>query len=275
MLESIQERGNPFGEDVEKRTETYPSSFVQPDGQVDAMLFLGCVPSYQDSRIVPAVMKLMDRVGVHYGTMGSREHCCGYLAYLVGSMGEFRKSMDANLALWEKNPAGVLVTTCAGCYKTIKDLYPKHSDRPVPQVLHLVEYMDRLIQDGKIPFKGSFPAKVVYHDPCDLGRHMNVFDPPRRVLQAVPGVQLLEFPMNRLLAKCCGGGGGLKGFDFGMSDDIAFKRVQQARDVGAEVIVSACPSCKRSLQAAAGRLKREEKVKIQVMDITEVLAKAL
>jgi glycolate oxidase len=278
MLASIQEKGNPFGEPQEKRTEIYPSSFVQPEGPLDVMLFLGCVPSYQDVRIVPSVMKIMDRVGVRYGTMGSREHCCGYLAYLVGSMGEFHKSMEANLSLWEKASPEYLVTTCAGCFKTFKELYPKHiahNVRPLPQVLHLVEYVDRLIQEGKVQFKGQFPGKVVYHDPCDLGRHMNVFEPPRRVLQAVPGVELLEFPMNRLLAKCCGGGGGLKAFDFGMSDDIAYKRVQQARDLGAEVIVSACPSCKRSLQAAAGRLKREEKVKIQVMDIAEVLAKAL
>jgi glycolate oxidase len=145
----------------------------------------------------------------------------------------------------------------------------------MPQVLHLVEYMDRLIQEGKVRFQGAFPARVAYHDPCDLGRHMGVFEPPRRVLQAVPELELLEFPMNRLLAKCCGGGGGLKAFDFGMSDDIAYKRVQQAKEIGADVIVSACPSCKRTLQAAAGRLKREQKVKIQVMDITEVLAKAL
>lgn len=275
MLQSMTEKGNPFGEEPEKRTETYPSGFVQPQGKVETMLFLGCVPSYQDTRIVPSVMKLMDRVGISYGTMGEKENCCGYLAYLVGSMGDFSKAMEANLNLWEKSSPENLVTTCAGCYKTIKQLYPRHTRRPVPKTLHLVEYMDQLIQEGKVSFQGAFQAKVVYHDPCDLGRHMNIFEPPRRVLRAIPGLELLEFPLNRLLAKCCGGGGGLKAFDFGMSDQIAYKRVQQAREIGAEVIVSACPSCKRTLQAAAARLKREEKSKIQVMDITEVLAKAI
>ncbi len=117
--------------------------------------------------------------------------------------------------------------------------------------------------------------KVAYHDPCDLGRHMGMYEPPRQILQAIPELELLEFAQNRQLAKCCGGGGGLKAFDHTMSDEIAYKRVQQAREIGAEVIVSACPSCKRNLQAAAGRLKREEKVKIQVMDMAEVLAKVL
>jgi len=193
----------------------------------------------------------------------------------VGAMNEFRNAMERNLESWRGRSPETIVTTCAGCYKTLKDLYPKYAQDSMPRVLHLVEFMDELISAGKVSFKGSFPAKVVYHDPCDLARHMKVFEPPRRVLKAVPGLELLEFPMNRLLAKCCGGGGGLKAFDFTMSDDIGYKRVLQARDIGAEVIVSACPSCKRTLQAAAARMRREQKVKIQVMDITEVLAKAL
>lgn len=275
MLQSMEQVGNPFGEDPQKRTETYPSDYVEPRGPVDALLFLGCVPSYQDTRIVPSVMKLMDSSGISYAAMGNKEHCCGYVAYLVGSMKEFHKAMETNLSIWEASSPGTLVTACAGCYKTIKDLYPKHTDRSLPKTLHLVEYMDQLIQEGKVVFRGSFQAKVAYHDPCDLGRHMNVFDPPRRILAAVPGVELLEFPLNKQLARCCGGGGGLKAFDSELSNDIAYKRVLEARDIGAEVIASACPSCKRTLQAAAARLKREERVKIQVMDIAEILAKAI
>lgn len=278
LLDNMKQRGNPFGEDEAKRTELYPASYKEPEGSLDVLLYLGCVPSYQDVRIVPSVMKLMERVGVRYGSLGVKEHCCGYLAYLVGSMDEFRKSMEANLSSFSRVGPGLLVTTCAGCYKTFKELYPRYMGEeapPMPEVLHLVEYVERLLAEDKLIFRGTFPAKMVYHDPCDLGRHMGVYEPPRRVLQAVPGVQLLEFPLNRQLAKCCGGGGGLKAFDNSMSDEIAYKRVRQAAGIGAEVIVSACPSCKRSLQAAAARLKREDKVKIQVMDITEVLAKAL
>jgi glycolate oxidase subunit GlcD len=278
LLASMRQRGNPFGEEQAKRTEVYPSSYKEPQGPLDVLLYLGCVPSYQDMRIIPSVMKVMDRAGVRYGSLGVKEQCCGYLAYLVGSMEEFHNCMETNLSSFSKLGPGLLVTTCAGCYKTFKELYPRHMPQgghPMPEVLHVVEYVDRLLAEGKLEFRGTFPAKVIYHDPCDLGRHMGVYEPPRRVLQAVPGVELLEFPLNRQLAKCCGGGGGLKAFDNPMSDEIAYKRVRQAARVGAEVIVSACPSCKRSLQAAAARLKREEKFKIQVMDITEVLAKAL
>jgi glycolate oxidase len=104
---------------------------------------------------------------------------------------------------------------------------------------------------------------------------MNVYDPPRNVIGALPSVELVEFPQNRNLAKCCGGGGGLKAYDTEMSLEIAYKRIQQASSVGAEVVVSACPSCKSNLQVASARLRKEKKGRIKVMDITELVAEAL
>ena len=94
------------------------------------------------------------------------------------------------------------------------------------------------------------PIKVVYHDPCDMGRHMGVYEPPRNVLKAIPGVELLEFPLNRALAKCCGGGGGLKGFDNQLASDIGYKRLLSAIEIGADAIVSCCPSCKSTFNQA-------------------------
>jgi Fe-S oxidoreductase len=132
-----------------------------------------------------------------------------------------------------------------------------------------------LLHQGKLPLKGNGGQKIAYHDPCDLGRHMNIFEEPRQVLQSLPGVELTEFKLNRLLAKCCGSGGGVKGFDNQLSQDIAYNRVLQALDVGAEVIVSACPSCKSNLTQGAARLRKEKKGKIKVKDITEVVAAAL
>ena len=167
-----------------------------------------------------------------------------------------------------------ILTTCAGCYKTFKELYPKY----VPfntGVVHAIEYIDRLAEEKKIRFKDGNPMKVAYHDPCDLGRHLNIFEPPRNLLAKIPGVTLVEFKNNRLLAKCCGGGGGMKAFDTDLSGEIAYKRILEALDVGAEVVVSACPSCKSNLQVAAARLRKEKKGRIKVMDITELVAEAL
>ena len=168
-----------------------------------------------------------------------------------------------------------IVTTCAGCYRTFKDLYPKQNGLLNIQVYHTVQYLENLITNGKLTFKDGAKMKVAYHDPCDIGRHMNIYDPPRNVIRAIPSVELIEFPQNRNLAKCCGGGGGLKAFDTEMSLEISYKRAQQASGMGADFIVSACPSCKSNLQVAAARLRKEKKGKMKVMDITELVAEAL
>jgi glycolate oxidase len=167
-----------------------------------------------------------------------------------------------------------MITTCAGCYKTFKELYPKHSRFDI-EVLHIVEYIERLISEGKLKFQKPYAMKIVYHDPCDLGRHMNIYEPPRKILQAIPGVQLLEFKENRSLAKCCGGGGGLKAYNNDLSGEIAYHRALEAVDLGAEVIVSACPSCKSSFQQAAAKIRKEKKGRLRVLDITEVVAESL
>jgi glycolate oxidase len=169
-----------------------------------------------------------------------------------------------------------IVTTCAGCYRTFKDLYPKHRKLDHIQVYHFVEYLEKLIADKQIAFKdGAKKVKVAYHDPCDIGRHMNIYDPPRNVIRAIASVELVEFPLNRNLAKCCGGGGGLKAYDTEMSLEIAYKRIQQANGVEAEVVVSACPACKSNLQVAAARLRKDKKGRIKVMDIAELVADAI
>jgi glycolate oxidase subunit GlcD len=271
LLRNISEYGNPFREPVEKRVDVYPSTYR--DKASETLLFFGCVTSYQDIHIVPDTMKILDQAGIDYATMGNEEHCCGYLAYLIGSE-QFTDFISNNVERLSKLKAKRMITTCAGCYKTFKDLYPKHSQLDM-EILHIVEYLEKLIVGGKLTFQKPYTMKAVYHDPCDLGRHMNIYEPPRKILQAIPGIQLLEFKENRNLAKCCGGGGGLKAYDNDLSAEIAYHRALEAFELEADVIVSACPSCKSSLQQAATRIRREKKRGLKVMDITEVVAGAL
>ncbi|MDH4207303.1 MAG: FAD-binding protein [Anaerolineae bacterium] len=277
MVESLKQEGNPFGELAQKRTETYPSGYKErtaPAEAVDVLLYLGCTGSYQDLYIVPSMMQLMDSLGVKYAVLGEEENCCGYVAHLVGDEATFQACMEKNVETFSRLKPKMIVTTCAGCHRTLRDLYREYAGFGV-EVLHAVEYMDRLISEGQLKFKGEFPSKVIYHDPCDIGRHMNIYEPPRNVLKAIPGLELMEFKQNRALAKCCGGGGGLKGFDGDLSAALAEKRVAEAMDMGAEVIVSACPTCKSNLKLAAAKLQRERKQRMKVMDITEVVAEAL
>jgi len=274
LIQSIEEKGNPFGEAKEKRSDIYPAQFKFKE-KASTLLFFGCVASYQDVNLIPSTLKIMDKANIDYTTLGNNEYCCGYLSYLVGDQKEFESCIKNNIGRFEKMGLKEIVTTCAGCYRTFKDLYPKHNGLPNVQVYHAVEYLEKLITNGKLSLKDGAKMKVAYHDPCDIGRHMNIYDPPRNVIKAIPSVELVEFPQNRNLAKCCGGGGGLKAYDTDMSLDIAYKRVQQASTIGADTIVSACPACKSNLQLAAARLRKEKKGRIKVMDITELVAEAV
>ena len=273
LIENLKTTGNPFGEPGEKRTDVFPSAFRPRQGPVDTLLFAGCVTSYQDINIIPSIMKIMDKAGVTYTALGKDENCCGYISYLVGTE-EFKELAEKNKEAFSKVQPKQVVTTCAGCYKTFKEIYPKHLSFNIP-VVHAIEYIDRLVEEGKLKFKNGNPMKVAYHDPCDLGRHLNIFEPPRNLLKKIPGVTLVEFKNNRLLAKCCGGGGGLKAFNNELSGDIAYRRALEALEVGADTIVSACPACKSNLTLATSRLRKEKKGRMKVLDITEIVADAL
>jgi glycolate oxidase len=274
LVRSIAERGNPFGEPMEKRTDIYPTTHTGRH-KGSTLLYFGCVASYQDLHIIPSMLNIVDKAGLDYTTLGNEESCCGYVSYLVGHRSEFKRSVEKNTDLFKRMGFKEIVTTCAGCFRTFRDLYPQHGGMQGIQVFHAVEYLGKLVAEGSLKLKAGTPRRVAYHDPCDMGRHMDIYDPPRHLIRAIPGVELVEFVKTRKLANCCGGGGGLKAYDTAMSLDIAYKRVQQALDVGADTIVSACPSCKSNLQQGAARLRKEKKAKVKVMDVTELLAQAV
>ncbi|MGA2465669.1 MAG: FAD-binding and (Fe-S)-binding domain-containing protein [Thermodesulfobacteriota bacterium] len=275
LMQSIEGKGNPFGEVEEKRRDIYPKDFKAKE-KAPTLLYFGCVASYQDINIIPNTLEIMKKANVNFTTLGIEESCCGYISYLVGDQNEFKRCIEKNVSLFKKMGLKEIVTTCAGCYRTFKDLYPKFGgEMGNIQVFHAIEYFDKLIRDGQITFKDGTRMKIAYHDPCDLGRHMNIYEPPRNVIKAIKSAELVEFPLNRNLAKCCGAGGGIKAYDTEMSLEIGYKRIQQAVSAGADVVVSACPACKSNLQLAAARLRKEKKGRIKVMDITELVAEAL
>lgn len=273
MIDSL----NPLMAPKEKRADSYPSNFRKAvPGSTEVLIHMGCVTSFQDIKIIPSIIEILEKAGVNYGALGEEESCCGYLAYLVGDKETFSKAMNLYSETISKYGPKELLTTCAGCLKTFRDIYPMHGALNGYTVSHAVELIERLIAENRLKFKqDTKPIKVVYHDPCDMGRHMGVYEPPRNVLKAIRGVELLEFPLNRAFAKCCGGGGGLKGFDNQLASDIGYKRLLSAIELGADAIVSCCPSCKGTFNQAAARARKEKKGKIKVLDLTELVASSL
>ncbi len=278
VRDSIFKQGNVFASAQDERIEIYPPVLREKarkgelKSHAETLLFMGCLPSYMDMKIVPSFIKSLDAAGVDYTTLATEETCCGFPLYLMGS-DEFEPQARRLIEKMRAIGARELVTPCAGCYKTFTTLYPEICDLGL-NVYHSVQYFDRLINEGRIELKGELSGKITYHDPCDLGRSCKIFEEPRNILKRVPGVEFVEMEKNRLDARCCGGGGGMQAYNPEMAVDMAALRVRDALDVGAELIVSGCPACKDNLRKGARAIPKEERGKIKIMDITEVVINA-
>ncbi|MBW1701590.1 MAG: FAD-binding oxidoreductase [Deltaproteobacteria bacterium] len=276
VRDNIFNTGNVYASAKADRIDIYPPDLKKKiqegtlKDKAETLLFMGCVPSYLDMKMIPSLIKPLDTAGVDYTTLATEEGCCGFPLFLMGT-DEFEPHAEKVIERLKATGAKELLTPCAGCYKTFKKIYPEIGDLGM-EVYHSVQYLEKLINERKIKFKGEFGKKVTYHDPCDLGRHLKVFEEPRNILKAIPGLEYVEMARNRLQARCCGGGGGVLASDPDLAVEMAAERVRDALAVGAEIIVSGCAACKDNLRKGAKAIPKEERGKIKIMDITEIVA---
>ena len=271
---------NAYGGKKEDRTSIYPPSVREKLGvgkkgrKADTLLFLGCVASYLDMRIIPSFIKIMDAAGVKYTLLASEELCCGLPLYLMGDKEIFAQNAAQVASLIRETGAKELVTPCAGCYKSFRKHYPDVVKMGL-EVYHSVQYIQRLIERKAIRPTRKNEQKMTYHDPCDLGRSFQIFEEPRAVLKAVVGDDLVEMEKNRIMARCCGGGGSMLALGPELAADMATLRVKDAAEVGADIIVSGCSTCKDNLRKGVKAIPKGERPKMKVMDITEVVADSI
>jgi Fe-S oxidoreductase len=245
-------------------------------------------------------ISLLQKAKVDVGILGDQEICCGGRAYQMGYQADFLKQARSFMDLMQKTQAETLVTGCAECYYAFKVLYDKFGLRGKLKILHITEYLDQTIRDGKLKPSKPVNLKVTYHDPCHLGRlgepyihwkgklapgHIRLFDPPkkfrrgtygvyeapRNILKSIPGIKLAEMKRIKEYAWCCGAGGGVKETNPEFAKWTAAERIEEARSTGAEALVTACPGCESNfadtLQGNKGALK--------VYDIVELLKQAI
>jgi Fe-S oxidoreductase len=189
--------------------------------------------------------------------------CCGSPLKRTGTGGKlFDKQVITNMERIHSLGIKKLIFSCAGCYKTFKQDYPK-SD---VQFVHLSEFLNCI--DFKM---NAFNKKVAYHDPCHLGRGAGLYEQPRQLLQRIPGITLIELPYNRGESHCCGGGGGVRAAYPDIAQGIAKRRMNEARSTGVEILVTSCPFCVDNLK------KGDELAKtgIKVMDIMQLVAEVV
>jgi heterodisulfide reductase subunit D len=271
IKERVAAKKNPYDEPKEKRPAWLPKDIKLSD-KPEVTFFTGCTEAFRMQPLAVATAKLLDKAGVKFNILGEDEWCCGSPLLRTGQKGIVMNEIAPhNVREMEKRGWNTMVTACAGCFNTIKNDYPKLTGKPSFKIFHLTEFLDKLIKDGRLKFTKEYKKKVGYHDPCHLGRHAKVFDAPRNVLKAIPGLQLIEMKTEREDAQCCGAGGGFKSAFNNMAEEVAAERVKQFVEAGAEVIATSCPFCQVNLNAGAKRAGLD----IKTVDITQIALQAV
>jgi len=259
MLNSAKQYDNPWGMPRTNK-EKWMKGLSLRDAKKEpseVLLFIGCtIPS--NPVVSPLAQKaatILKLAKVDFAVLGKNEPCCASVLKKVGSFDLAQEMMQKNIDSFNALGISSIVTLCSGCYHTLKKDYKKSYPPLIPNVYHIVELLASLIKKGKFNLCKKKPLKVTYHDPCHLGRHMGIFDPPRDVLAALPGVEMVERIATRENTICCGAGGGLRLFEEGrLAERIGEASLQMAIDIGAEALVTACPFCEINLNAGAKRL---------------------
>ncbi len=236
------------------------------------LYFVGCTGSYDVNveEVAINTVNIFEYSGTDFGILGNKERCCGSVLLRMGDYESFETIAKENIKQFNELGINVLVTSCAGCFKTIKEDYAKIGTMNF-DIKHTAEYLVDLIKAGKLELKHDVNMKVTYHDPCHLGRHSGVFDAPRAVLRSIPGVEFVEMERSREFSRCCGAGGGLKAGYPDMQNKISQKRITDALATGATELVSACPFCYQGLQVGIQAMNAP----ITMRDITEIVYLAL
>ena len=253
VVDSIVKLGNPYGE---KRSVV--ETLGKDPRRAKVGYFVGCTSAYRNRSIADATLSILEKSGVDYTLVD--EVCCGSVMQRVGwNENDLSSLMERNIKAIEETGVDEVIFSCAGCFRMFKEEYPKHVEVPF-EVLHVSEFLaDRELKLSPLA------KKVTYHDPCHLGRHCDVYDPPRRLLSKVPDLDLKEMPRSKDTSRCCGGGGGVRSAYPELSGDIAAERVREAEI--ADVLVTSCPFCVNNLRFGCEATGS----KIDILDLVELI----
>jgi heterodisulfide reductase subunit D len=299
-----EEMKNPYKEPFEERTKWFSGEVDNKDAKV--AYFVGCTGAYRQQHVADHTASILKKLGIDF-TVLSDEVCCGSPILRTGQRDIFREVMDRNLEIFKD--FDLLVFSCAGCYKTIRNDYPGMSGKPLPfKVKHTVDLVYELLQEGKLKIDKEYAEKVTWHDPCHSIRHVGLaikkeileksdnwlmdertakraeaeyHEVPREVLRGIPGLELREMYRIKGDSFCCGAGGGVKAQFPDMALATSKERLNEAASTGADVLMTSCPFCITNFNDGIKALKQEEEEtgkdlsdagsKLKVVELLEVL----
>lgn len=273
VMTSIASVGNPFRQEKDRAEWAEPLSVKAFTEGTKFLYFPCCYPSFEPrlKKVAHATAGLLQKAGVDFGLLGSKENCCGESVRAAGNEELFKRLARENIKTFIDHGVKKILTSSPHCYHTFRNDYTEF--KASFEVIHITQFLFELIKEGRLEIKKEYQKRVTYHDPCYLGRHNGIYDEPREVLERIPGLKLIEMPDSRESSLCCGMGGGRIWMETAKGERFSDLRLQQALDIGAEVLVTACPYCITQFEDSKSVLKECEG--LEVKDITEVLQEVI
>jgi heterodisulfide reductase subunit D len=272
IRDNLEESHNVFAEANEERADWVEDVRDAPEhgyvkDKAETVYFTGCVAAFfpLGQKIPMALTQIFSVSNVDFTLLAEDEWCCGFPLLGAGLMEMFQEFVNHNVEAIRRKGAQRVVFACPSCYQMWREWYPADFE-----ISHASEFLACLIRESRVPLK-ELPLTVTYHDPCDLGRGARVFDEPREVIRSIPGVKLVELPRNREMCQCCGGGGNLEMIDADLSSEIAKRKMEEVLSTGAQVVVTTCQQCVRTMTTYVKR----NKVPVEVMDLAQLVQMAL
>jgi Fe-S oxidoreductase len=274
ITKNISGVGNPQGEEREKRVDWAKNLDVKTfAGETEVLLFPCCYNIYDSSvsRVGRAAVDILKKAGINFGILGDNVSCCGESVRKAGSESLFQNLAQSNIEAFKEAGVTKIVVASPHCFHTFKNEYPDFGGNF--EVVHLTQYLAELINDGKLKPTKELNKKVAYHDSCYLGRHNDIYDEPRQVLESIPGLELVEMYDSRENSLCCGGGGGRIWEETKKGERFSDMRIEQALEAEASILAVACPYCMVMFEDSV--LSTEKSDAIEIKDIAELVLEAL
>ncbi len=275
-FKNMETNGNPWGISAEDR-EKWTSGLEVPKmrevgGEVDYLFWVGCAGAYdmRTQKVAQAMVKILNAAGVKYAILGQEETCTGDAARRIGNEYLFQILAEQNVETINRYKFKKILTICPHCFNTLSNEYPQFGGNY--EVVHHSQLLDELLQSGRIRLQNSLNQTVTYHDSCYLGRHNNVYDPPREVLKAIPGLNLKEMERSRENGFCCGAGGGRMWMEE-ERPKVNHNRVEEAAGLKPDVVSTACPFCSTMIHDGIQETHRAEQMENK--DLALLVAEAM
>ncbi|RPJ42052.1 MAG: (Fe-S)-binding protein [Deltaproteobacteria bacterium] len=276
VFRNMENNSNPWGVGLGLRadwTKGLEVKTMAEDSEVDLLFFVGCAGSFDDrnKKVATSLVKILKTAGVKFSILGTEEGCCGDSARRIGNEYLYQTLVQANIEVLKNYGVKKIVAICPHCFNTLKNEYPQFGGKY--EVVHYTQFLAELIEQGKLKLTKSVDKVITYHDSCYLGRANEVYEEPRKILRAIPGLKMVEMERNHVRSFCCGAGGGRMWMEEKLGTRINQERTDQALKTQAQMVGTACPYCLTMLGDGIKEKGLEET--LTAVDLAELVEQCL